>query len=459
MPKQQDLYHPPPPVAVRSSMSTQISNEGSYTPKEQPLYHRPPPVSARSSISAQSSDWESSTSKQQLPYHSPPAIPPRPTQPAQSLDQELDLAEHRISYHSPPPVPPRSAHRFEQVSDLGPGATPVEIRQMKMGDPIGGHIAEHVRRPPTTLSPSNLDDQLEERISSILTELPTQIRLTSGPEPDAPEVKCFDSPSDSRTPKTHTPPWRLKRTQTSTPLPSMTLAPAQPKSSKSRSQNGEPDIKLYHLHQTGKTAPIKLFVRLVGEGGERVMVRIGGGWADLGEYLREYASHHGRRSVSDSPFDIQGLPSSPLTNQSTSRSRPGSRPASRLGSTPGSTPGSRPTSPTSSTKQSFANRLARQQTSPAIFDSPRTPQSDASLRNSPFIPWAGTDEASPSLGLAGPKTKNVDISPEGQAWVDELMEQARQSGPEKTGGSESTIGDLGKVGGTKRVFFKNRKEG
>ena len=463
--KQQHLNHPPPPVSVSSSISPQDSNEESYAPKQHLLYHRPTSVSARSSISAQSSDWESSTPKQQLPYHSPPAIPPRPTQHAQSLDQELDVAEHRISYHSPPPVPLRSAHRFEQVSDLGPGSTPVEIRQIDMGDPIGGYTAEHVRTPRTTsgLSPSNLDDQLEERISSILTELPTQIRLTSGPEPDAPEVKYFDSRpdsrTDSRTPKTHTSPWRLKRTQTSPPLPSMTLAPAQPKSSKSRSQTGESGIKLYHLHQTGKTAPIKLFVRLVGEGGERVMVRIGGGWADLGEYLREYANHHGRRSVSDSPFDIQGLPSSPLTNQSTPRSRPGSRLGSMPGSTPGSTSGSRPTSPTSSIKQSFSNRLARSQASPAIFDSPRTPQSNPSLPNSPFIPWAGTDEASPSLGLAGPKTKNVDISPEGQAWVDELMEQARQSGPEKMGGSEGAIGDLGRVGATKRVFLKNRKEG
>lgn len=454
-PKQQPLYHPPPPLSMRSSMSLQSSNAES---QQQSLYHSPTPVSLRSSISAQSSDWESSTPKQQPPYHLPPPIPPRPTQPAQSLDQELDMAEHRILYHSPPPVPPRSAHRFEHVSDLGPGSAPVEIRQMKTSDPVGGHAAAgHVGTPRTTvgLSPSNFDDQLEERISSILTELPTQIRLTSGPEPDAPEVMRFNSLSDPRAPKTHSPVWRLKRTQTTTPLPSMTLAPAQPKSSKSRSSTGEPDIKLYHLHQTGKTAPIKLFVRLVGEGGERVMVRIGGGWADLGEYLREYASHHGRRSVPDSPFDIQGLPSSPLTNQSTPRSRPGST----AGSRPASRPGSRPASPTSSTRQSFANRLARQQTSPATFDSPRTPQSDPSLRNSPRMSWAATDEASPSLGLAGPTTKNVDISPEGQAWVDELTEQARQSGPEKASGSGSAIGDLGKVGGTKRVFFKKRKEG
>ncbi len=432
----------------QSSATAQKLDPGLGMRKPQPLYHPPPPVPVSSSMSAKSSDQGLHMPKKPLPYHSPPAVPPRPAHPTQSLDRELDMAEHRNPYHSPPPVPSRSAHRFEQVSDLGPGSTPVKIRQMQMSGPTSGHAAGHVETPRTTVgrSPSSFDDQLEERISSILTELPTQIRLTSGPEPDAPEVTRSNSPSDLRTPKVRLPAWRLKRTQTSALLPSMTLAPAQPKSSQSRPLTGEPDIKLYHLHQTGKTAPIKLFVRLVGEGGERVMVRIGGGWADLGEYLREYAGHHGRRSVSDSPFDITGLPSSssPLSNNQSPRSRPGSRPAS----------------PTSSImKQRPADRLARQQTSPAIFDSPHTPQSDPLSRISQRLSWTGTDEASPSLGLAGPKTKNVDMSPSRQAWVDEMMELARHSGAEKKGGSESVVGDLGKVGNTKRVFFRSRKEG
>lgn len=448
MPKQYPLYRQPPPVSVKPSISARSSDREFHKPKQQLPYHSPPAVPPRPAHSAQSLDRELDVAEHRVPYHSPPAVPPMPAHSAQSLDRELDLAEHRISYHSPPPVPSRSAHRFEQVSDLGPGSTPVKIRQMKTSEKMDDHAAGLGETPRTTvdLSPSNLDDQLQERISSILTELSTQIRLTSGPEPDAPEVMRPSSSSNPRTPKTGSPAWRLRRAQTSTPLPSMTLAPAQPKSFKSRSLTGEPDIKLYHLHQTGKTAPIKLFVRLVGEGGERVMVRIGGGWADLGEYLREYASHHGQRSVSNSPFDIQGLPSSPLTNQSSPRSRPGSR------------TGSRPTSPTSSTRQNPANRLARQHTSPAVFNSPYTPHSDPSFRTSPRTSWAGTDEASPSLGLAGPKTKNVDISPKKQAWVDELMEQARHSGPEKTADGESALGGLGKVGRTKRVFFKSRKE-
>ena len=84
------------------------------------------------------------------------------------------------------------------------------------------------------------------------------------------------------------------------PTPSFTLSPAYGKgTSRPRHQNGSPEIKLYHLSRSTGEAPVKLFVRLVGENGERAMVRVGGGWADLGEYLREYASHHGCRSAVD----------------------------------------------------------------------------------------------------------------------------------------------------------------
>ena len=441
----------PAPSEVKNSQSTaptQKPNLRLDTPKRHPLYHPPPPVSVRSSTSVQSSDAEFNPSRQQLPYHSPPPVSPGPSHSTQSLSQGLDIAEHQLPYHSPPSVAPKSTHRFEQVSDLGPGSMPAKIGSTQRNDAIGGHSGDFGTPQHTKGSATkNFDDQLEERISSILTELPTQIRLTSGPEPDAPEVTRFGAPSITRTPKVRLPAWRSKKRQISNPLPSMTLAPAQPKSSQTQSPTTEPNIKLYHLHQAGKTAPIKLFVRLVGEGGERVMVRIGGGWADLGEYLREYAGHHGRRSVSDNPFDFSELPSSsPLTNNQTPRSRPGSRPIS-------------PTS--SSSKHTPFNRLARQQTSQATVNEPHTPHSDLSMRNSPRLSWAGTDDASPSLGLAGPKTKNVDISPRKQAWVDEMMEKARLGGAEKRGGggggsNESVVGDLGKVGKTRRVFFRKK---
>ena len=321
---------------------------------------------------------------------------------------------------------PSSPHRFQQVTDTGPGLTPVKIRRKTREQDVakfdGGSHA-HSQTLGKAL-PQSSDDRLEARINSILTGIPAHIRLTSGPEPDAPEVNGFRNALQA--PVTRPVATRLTRAQTSIALPTMTLAPAQPKSSKSRAQNGEPEIRLYHLHQAGKDAPIKLFVRLVGEAGERVMVRIGGGWADLAEYLKEYASHHGRRSVSDTRFDIQGIPSSPISQSSSSSQHASPMP----------------------TRPSPAIAFKRQQTTPGKFESPQTPTSDPSARSNSRMSW--TDEDSPSLGLAGPKTKKVEISPRKQAWVDEMLEQARG------GAGGVAIGDIGKVGGTKRVFLKGR---
>lgn len=311
-----------------------------------------------------------------------------------------------------PPVPPQAPYKSPQLADLSPGSTAVKIQR------------KPVATTPKKALPKNSEDRLEARISSILTEIPTHIRLTSGPEPDAPEVNGIGP--RPKTPTSRSPALRLKRAQTAATLPTMTLAPAQPTSSKSRSQSGEPEIKLYHLHQSGKEVPIKLFVRLVGEAGERVMVRIGGGWADLAEYLKEYAGHHGRRSISDAHFDIQGLPSSPMSQGS---------------------PSSRPTSSNSS-KPSPAAFFKRQHTTPGKLERPHTPVSDPSYRPSSRMSWP--EEDSPSLGLAGPKMKQVEISPRKQAWVEEMLEQAR------SGSGGAAIGAIGKVGGTNRVFIKGR---
>ena len=336
----------------------------------------------------------------------------------ETQSEEVDTHD---SDSSDPITLPKTRHGFEQVPDLGPESTPVSILQKSSVDTSNN-------KPTTSKAAAfghkisqSVDDQLEARISSILTSIPAHIRLTSGPEPDAPEVTHTNPFSGPKAPANRPPAARLNRALTS--APTMTLAPAQPKTSKSKSQNGEPEIKLYHLHQAGKDVPIKLFVRLVGETGERVMVRIGGGWADLGEYLKEYATHHGRRAVSDSRFDIQGLPSSPLASQIS--------------------PSSRPVTPLSGASSAIG--VKRQQAVSGQFEAPHTPVSDPQIRPASRSSW--TEEDSPSLGLAGPKTKKVDISPRKQAWVEEMLDQARQGG------------DVGKVGATKRVFLKSKMDG
>lgn len=374
----------------------------------------------------------------------------------------------------------KSRHRFESVSDLGPGLNPPKVRRQKSARTGTTEFSakKSLTPPPMPKSLKSSEDQLEARISSILTEIPGHIRLKSGPEPDAPDVL----PSSAYLQKKHnsqSPAARLKWPQTSMPTSPLTLTPAHSK--RSRSSSGEPEIKLYHLHQSGKDVPVRLFVRLVGEGGERVMVRIGGGWADLAEYLKEYASHHGRRTTSDGRFEIQGLPqpqtSTPLSNVAMSSLPypPSSRPA-----TPSMRASSALSMRTSSalsmrTSSALSFRRANHSTSSSadLDAAPPTTPENAALRyfeptpgslatNSSLRPssrssrFSSTDDDSP-LGLAGPKTRRKEVSPSKQAWVDDMLNQARKASAEKKkGGSEGDFVDLGKVGGTKRVLMRTR---
>ena len=302
----------------------------------------------------------------------------------------------------------------------------------------------------------NIEDQLTARISSILTNIPARIRLAAGPEESALEIKSTSLSPGTLPEGTLAPTTRLQRSVSSTP--SITLAPAYSKTSKVRPPHGDSDIKLYHLHQPGKDLPIKLFVRLVGEGGERVMVRVGGGWADLGEYLREYVSHHGRRSVSGGKFELKGLPAA----QSAAV-------VATLGSfnSGRSTPVSRPETPTYQSGSSFSIRKVRR--SSGVSSSPYTPETsgrqwattptsadsyNSSVRSSSRASW--TEEDAP-LGLAGPKSRKVEISPQKKAWVDGMLNQARQFSSEKKKAVPG-VGDLGRAGSTRRVFLKTKAE-
>ncbi|MCJ1381093.1 hypothetical protein MMC17_004202 [Xylographa soralifera] len=316
----------------------------------------------------------------------------------------------------------------------------------------------HLNITKTPLSPSeSIEDQLTARITSILTNIPARIRLTSGPEPDDPESQQSVLPPDTSIFNTLSPPPPLERTHSSTP--SITLGPAFPKTTKSRSHNGDSDIKLYHLHQPGKDAPIKLYVRLVGEGGERVMVRVGGGWADLAEYLKEYASHHGGRSISDGKFEIKGLTSGhPSSSATTIVGRSSGR------STPTSRPGS-PTARPSSALNIRKLRLSSNSGTPSTPDLPArssdmTPGSAdsyvSSARSSSRRPSWAEDDA--PLGLSGPKSKNTIISPGKKAWVDGMLDQARKASGEKKRAGVGDFGDLGKIGGTRRVFFRGKTD-
>lgn len=394
--------------------------------------------------------------------------------------------ERIVPAQRPPGDSARSHHRFESYSDLSPGSTPAKVRQRRPAGRLS--IFSGGRNTPNDHPGSplqNSEDRLEARISSILTEIPGQIRLKSGPEDDAREILPSGNSSGRKRPFLRSSATKSMRTPPGLSSPALTLTPAHSKKSTSRVQDGDPEIKLYHLHQPGKDVPIKLFVRLVGEGGERVMVRIGGGWADLGEYLKEYAIHHGRRSISDGRFEIQGLPQSPSATSSSGLAGFPSSPTSS-NSRPSSSSG-RPNHvwhPSSKLKRhSFGSATADPDPAPVTpANPPRTfrsfePVTPGSIDSSVSLSYplrpssrlsSNTDDDSPSigLGLAGPKTRRTVVSPTKQAWVDGMVDQARKASGEKkktshkgTGAEGGEFGDLGKVGGTKRVFLKMRRDG
>ena len=316
--------------------------------------------------------------------------------------------------------------------------------------PLG--IPSSPSSPSKTTTSSSIDDQITEKITSILSNIPAKIRLTSGPEPEGKEPSRRTISAQLKAHEKSTPPPKFNRSVSATP--SITLAPAR--APKIRSSSGDSDIKLYHLHQPGKDKPIKLYVRLVGEGEQRVMVRVGGGWADLGVYLQEYANHHGHRAVSEGKFEIKGLPSTQsaasvttLSAFSNDRTTPGSRPG---------TPDHRPSSSLAIRKTrrtSGAMPITPEMVSKTWDAVPSSAESHASsVRSSSRLSW--TDDDAP-LGMAGPTSKKkVEMDEKKKAWVDGMMHQARQVSHEMKRSPNGVGAEVGDVGGTRRVFLRGK---
>ncbi|RMZ74205.1 gas2 domain-containing [Pyrenophora seminiperda CCB06] len=346
--------------------------------------------------------------------------------------------------------------------------------------------------PPSHFAQKSISsaEELERKISDILTTIPAHIRLTSGPGPDAPEVKSTRSLMAKGRPGL----LRAARSVSGLKSPELTLSPARsefevmngpPGRRSAAAARGDNDIKLYHLTQPGKELPIKLFIRRVGENGERVMVRVGGGWSDLGEYLRQYAEHHGRRTASEGKFEVVGLEvKNPDASPSRSESGMGKRERRISSGYPLASPVTTPI------KSAVGRGILSDEAPPPIPNfatySPGGPEDpNHPLTGSPRTSWQGKE-----VGLAGPKAKKLDLSGEKLEWIEGMMKQARTvssnvihtthpaflrderidsrsdsrpvSRPVSRPGSRTgpgaakkpEFGDLGKVGGTKRVFMK-----
>lgn len=379
----------------------------------------------------------------------------------------------------------RGIHDGGEEDDEGTSVSPVHSTDGHTDSFVDGassfehdHVTDHdnVTGEGERLAPVG---SLEAKIQSILTTLPTRIRL-------AKESDDSDSPAN---------PSSTASTRSSTPAP-FTLSPVKPDRS-ARGAVNDAGVKVYHLRRNGQskeTKPTKLFVRRVGDDG-RVMVRVGGGWADLGEYLREYSLHHGRRGIPDGRFEVANLPSSgqregpdmpvlPSASGNRSRSRSPSSSTQQTGFDFGSltsipktrqtfTPdfsgpsaddyaaiarSPQPLLPTIHTTYAPTTTVTTNATGSvsSALDPPvqptnsthsqttvpdiRTPASSSSTTNSPTVSTTTTFLSSPSssnqtytpLGAAGPKNGNRRVvthggtsSAENEAWVDNLVGKAR----------------------------------
>ncbi|KAK4452268.1 hypothetical protein QBC34DRAFT_345852 [Podospora aff. communis PSN243] len=315
---------------------------------------------------------------------------------------------------------------------------------------------------PGKASTSNSDEHLQQQISEILEGVPAKIRLTSEPpainlNPPDFTMPTRKTPKHDLYPRSHSSLSTVSNLSSRAGTPSFTLAPAYNRNSRQRhQQRGNQEIKLYHLSRSNGEAPIKLFIRCVGEQNERVMVRVGGGWADLGEYLKEYASHHGRRS-GHSKVEIKDLPSA-----ARAASTPPTRPASAQESYSPITPLSvRKSRRSAAAEEATANMLGasgQSKTPLARSIKPDTPSPEGSIRSrsSSRVSWPEEDS---SLGMAGPKAKQIEMSEESKAWVESVKEKVRLASGERKVSESSTsqllggkFGEMGKVGATKRLF-------
>ncbi|KAJ5100509.1 hypothetical protein N7456_006561 [Penicillium angulare] len=296
-------------------------------------------------------------------------------------------------------------------------------------------------------------DHLDEKINSILSTLPGRIHLVD-PNNEA-DTSSSSSSLDRKmrerclSESPNGPPSR-----SITPAPSLTLMPAARRRVSHAHKTEDSYVKLYHLHHGGSTAPTKLFVRTVGEDGQRVMVRVGGGWADLGEYLREYVIHHGRRKVSETPrVEVQGVASRSPSGHSpgsllppsasyiaSGRATP-SRPSSVLSVRPPSSLTVRKPRRDSTASEAVPPRSVTAGnlsffTSPPSAGLPGRRRLSVSSSYSfggdilsPPTTHASSHEGSAPLGLAGPKprSRQISMSPEGEAWVENVLQKTRRS--------------------------------
>lgn len=379
--------------------------------------------------------------------------------------------------------PPRS--RFATVplgalADDGLTASPADTTSGESPAPLNAVMSKRKEKrlangvkalPKPPPEPLRLgEDSFDRHVSEVVERLPSAaIKFRSRPGAETPVSRTAE-PRNYVGPRP-----KAARVASKTGPGNLTLAPAEASPKKSATES---EVKLYHLTQAGRDEPIKLFVRLVGDG-ERVMVRVGGGWADLADYLRQYAEHHGSRTVSSSGIEVQTADSSPAPNRKGSSSvvepkakgRPmtpssaGPRSESRAGeadwlsqpqpkfSMGDDTPTDEESpSPFPMHQQTPTNTIATQRSTPKSTSTnagSRPSTADSNIRPSSRLAWT-------EAGMAGPANgKRGDLSEHKERWVEDMIERAKAASTEKSKEEKAKyFGELGKAGGTRRVIFR-----
>ena len=429
-----------------------------------------------------------------------------PSSPSERLDSSPTAPMEQIVSKVPkPPLNGMMQKKRQNLSRVQPPSTSTLWADAE----VRSFTTKRLTGSPTTTSkpPENLAVPLQQQISEIITTIPASIRLVSSPSSaSSTQTSTNGSPSPTATPpnsiKVHKRKSSLQealaRSRSFTPtnklLPALILAPADEATSK-RSGPNDPEIKLYHLTQPGAAKPIKLFIRRVGENSERVMVRVGGGWADLGEYLRAFVEHHshvvssGSASVvpmSDSEPGSGGKRKFSFPSTSNSSSRSGTPVPDSFLSRPIGTSTPRLSSEDMVALATLPLYTTAGATATSVPSSPLEPNALSGGSSSRKIS-SSTREAA-TIGLAGParRTKVHDMSDEKREWVDGIVEQARRTVSSTTGSSSTSgataaagkgepdekrapsrlggsykkmeLGTLGEAGkaGNKRVFLRSK---
>ncbi|KAK9416522.1 hypothetical protein SUNI508_09628 [Seiridium unicorne] len=369
---------------------------------------------------------------------SPPSSPPlryKPRTTSVSFNEIPDISEMPEEETTPPRSPLEPPEIFDHEASFDYGA--------QFSSP--GHMS--VASEP--------GDDLHQQIRQVLKGLPNKIRLST--KPSAINLNPPDLQLPTRAKPRVSEPFRRSGSALSTrstmssraSTPSWLLAPARAPRPQSRASH---DTKTYYLSRSSGEAPMKLLIRCVGENGERVMVRVGGGWADLGEYLKEYAIHHSRRSKGEGKVEVRD--SSTLQ-------------AGKTGSSPPSRPGSALDAPTTpllvrkTRKTPSEEGSSRRPVTPSAQSLGNTdiPSSDKSVAS--HDSRVQSNPNSSILGMSGPHPKKTrTLDDESRQWVEDMRNKVRTaSGEQRTAleqaQNDGKFGEIGKAGGTKRVFRKH----